>query len=75
MIGADKNKLKIEMPTAIKRGNTKLVRLKDVEKNHIHQVLMSVNWKVSGKGGAAESLDIHPNTLIAKMKKLGLKNT
>ncbi len=59
-------------------GNTALARrvtpqtLEDVERNHITAVLESVNWKVSGKHGAAEILDIIPTTLESRMKKLGI---
>lgn len=47
--------------------------LADVEKNHICYVLEQTNWKVSGAGGAAEILDMHPNTLRSRMEKLQIK--
>jgi len=43
------------------------------ERDHILTVLESCNWKISGKGGAAEILDINVNTLNSKMKKLGIE--
>jgi two-component system response regulator HydG len=43
------------------------------ERNHILAVLQSCNWKISGKGGAAEILDINVNTLNSRMKKLGIE--
>ena len=43
------------------------------ERNHILAVLESCNWKISGKGGAAEILDINVNTLNSRMKKLGIE--
>jgi transcriptional regulator with GAF, ATPase, and Fis domain len=43
------------------------------ERDHILAVLESCNWKISGKGGAAEILDINVNTLNSKMKKLGIE--
>jgi DNA-binding NtrC family response regulator len=43
------------------------------ERDHILAVLESCNWKVSGKGGAAEILDINVNTLNSRIKKLGIK--
>ena len=46
--------------------------LAEVEKAHIAAILSMVNGKISGKGGAAEILGIHPNTLRARMIKLGL---
>jgi two-component system, NtrC family, response regulator HydG len=43
------------------------------ERDHILQVLESCNWKISGKGGAAEVLDINVNTLNSRIKKLGIE--
>jgi two-component system, NtrC family, response regulator HydG len=43
------------------------------ERDHILAVLESCNWKVSGKGGAAEILDVNVNTLNSRMKKLGIE--
>jgi len=46
------------------------VKLEDVERNHIIQVLNSTNWRLGGKGGDAELLDIKRTTLYEKIKKL-----
>ncbi len=35
-------------------------------------VLEHTRWKVSGKNGAAEILDMIPTTLDSRMKKLGI---
>jgi len=43
------------------------------ERDHILAVLESCNWKISGKGGAAEILDINVNTLNSRIKKLGVE--
>lgn len=43
------------------------------ERDHILAVLESCNWKISGKGGAAEILDVNPNTLNSRIKKLGIE--
>ena len=43
------------------------------ERDHILAVLESCNWKVSGRGGAAEILDVNVNTLNSKIKKLGIE--
>ncbi len=45
----------------------------DVELEHITRVLEQTNWKVSGKDGAAEILGLKRNTLLARMKKLGIQ--
>jgi chemotaxis protein methyltransferase CheR len=46
--------------------------MQDVEIDHITRVLEQTNWKVSGKDGAAEILGLKRNTLLARMKKLGI---
>ena len=50
-----------------------LLKLEDVEKEHIIEVLKKVNWKVSGEKGAAKMLGLNATTLEARMKKLGIK--
>jgi transcriptional regulator with GAF, ATPase, and Fis domain len=40
---------------------------------HIRRVLEKTNGKVSGPGGAAELLEMNPNTLRDRMKKLGIQ--
>lgn len=47
--------------------------LEEVERAHILKVLESTNWRVSGKGGAAEILGLKESTLRARMKKLGIR--
>jgi transcriptional regulator with GAF, ATPase, and Fis domain len=47
--------------------------LEENERNHILRVLEQKGWKVRGPGGVAEALAIHPSTLAARMKKLGIK--
>jgi PAS domain S-box-containing protein len=49
------------------------VSLAVVEKSHIQGVLEQTGWKVSGAGGAAEILGMHPNTLRSRMEKLAIK--
>jgi formate hydrogenlyase transcriptional activator len=44
-----------------------------IERNHILAVLAQTNWVVEGPRGAAKILDLHPNTLRSRMKKLGIK--
>jgi len=48
------------------------VSLKDLEVNHIKQILYRAGGKISGAGGAAELLQINPGTLRARMRKLGI---
>ena len=53
-------------------ANTKLLSLKENEKEHIIRALEKTDGKIAGHGGAAELLEIHPNTLCSRIKKLGI---
>jgi predicted ATPase/transcriptional regulator with GAF, ATPase, and Fis domain len=46
--------------------------LQDIERAHIVSVLDQVNWVIEGPRGAARILDLHPNTLRSRMKKLSI---
>jgi hydrogenase-4 transcriptional activator len=43
------------------------------ERDNLARVLEKANWKIKGADGAAELLGIKANTLLARIKKLGLK--
>ena len=47
--------------------------LEQIEKNHILRVLGRTGGVIDGERGAAKILDIHPNTLRSRMKKLGIE--
>jgi formate hydrogenlyase transcriptional activator len=47
--------------------------LDEVERQHIEAVLVARNWMIEGERGAAKVLNIHPNTLRGRMRKLGLR--
>lgn len=47
--------------------------LSDMERQHILNTLIMVDWKISGRGGAAEILKLNHNTLRSKMVKLGIR--
>jgi len=47
--------------------------LEQVEKRHIQSVLQKTDWVIEGEQGAAKILDLHPNTLRSRMKKLGIE--
>jgi two-component system, NtrC family, response regulator HydG len=69
----------IEMPNpkatavATHAHNDRFKTMKENERDHILAVLESCNWKISGKGGAAEILDVNVNTLNSRIKKLGIE--
>jgi transcriptional regulator with GAF, ATPase, and Fis domain len=47
--------------------------LEEMERDYILSVLKQCNFRIAGKGGAAEILNLPPTTLHSKMKKLGIK--
>jgi transcriptional regulator with GAF, ATPase, and Fis domain len=53
-------------------GSKHLATLEEMERRHIQSALRRAGGRVGGPGGAAEILDIHPNTLRSRMKKLGI---
>jgi transcriptional regulator with GAF, ATPase, and Fis domain len=48
-----------------------MLSLADAERRNIVDVLQQSNWRIAGRGGAAEILDLKCTTLQSKMKKLG----
>ncbi|NNE70754.1 MAG: hypothetical protein HKN29_10385 [Rhodothermales bacterium] len=47
--------------------------LDDAMRIYIEHVLQGCGGRIEGKGGAAEALEIHPNTLRSRMSKLGVR--
>jgi transcriptional regulator with GAF, ATPase, and Fis domain len=43
------------------------------ERDNLLAVLEKAGWKIKGIDGAAELLGVKPNTLIARIKKMGFK--
>jgi len=52
---------------------TGVVNLEQVEREHIVAVLDSCDWKVKGRGNAAEQLGLKESTLRSRMKRLGIE--
>jgi transcriptional regulator with GAF, ATPase, and Fis domain/tetratricopeptide (TPR) repeat protein len=50
-----------------------LLTMKEMERNHVLKALKQCGWRVSGKEGAAEKLDIKPTTLYARIRKLKIQ--
>jgi formate hydrogenlyase transcriptional activator len=70
-------RLKIEMPKAKTSGPVtgaaaRSLTIKDTERDHILSVLEMTSWRIRGKNGAAEILEINPTTLESRMAKLGI---
>ena len=55
------------------RTDRSVKTLEEIERDHIIDVLKKCNYRIAGKGGAAELLNLPPSTLHAKIKKLGIK--
>jgi PAS domain S-box-containing protein len=49
-----------------------IVSLSAAERDHILAALQQSNWRIDGPKGAARILDMHPNTLRSRLKKLGI---
>jgi formate hydrogenlyase transcriptional activator len=47
--------------------------LEEVERAHIVATLLKTGWIIEGARGAARLLNMHPNTLRSRMKKLGIE--
>ena len=69
IIISEKEILKVEIPGSSILSQKGKMKLKDIERDHIIEVLKSTNWRLGGKGGAAELLGMKRTTLYAKMKK------
>ncbi len=47
--------------------------LEDLQRRHILNVLAQTNWVIEGENGAAKKLNLHPNTLRSRLKKMGIQ--
>ncbi len=79
--------LKIALPEVSRsdnENNIKIVELESkkiktqsemllIEKNNIVSALEKTGWRVSGKNGAAELLEVPPTTLSSRIKALGIE--
>jgi PAS domain S-box-containing protein len=48
------------------------VTLAEAEREHILKTLEITHWRIKGKHGAADRLDMEPSTLYSRMQKLGI---
>jgi PAS domain S-box-containing protein len=62
-----------KLPDLMAREKDDLKPIAEMEREYILRVLDRVGWKVEGKSGAAEVLDMNPGTLRSRMKKLGIR--
>lgn len=73
MIMSGGSTLRIERQQPEVASIIKDMSMKDVEREHIKQVLLSTGWRVSGKNGASRILGMKDSTLRSRMKKLGIE--
>jgi PAS domain S-box-containing protein len=57
----------------LNHNNSGIMTMKDMQRDLINRALEASNWTVSGPTGAAVLLDMHPQTLYSRMRKLGIK--
>jgi transcriptional regulator with GAF, ATPase, and Fis domain len=73
VILSQKSTLSIELQPARKSvKQDKLVSLADHERAYIEKVLQKTFWRIDGPQGAARILEMHPETLRSRMRKLGI---
>jgi formate hydrogenlyase transcriptional activator len=65
-------KLHISPPSVTTSDPLISLTLDDVEREHLRSVLEMTGWRVRGKDGAAEILDLKPTTLESKMVRFGI---
>ena len=65
--------LNVQLPGVQTHLENESMLLKDVERNHIKNILKQTGWRVRGKGGAAEILGLKESTLRSRMKNLGIQ--
>lgn len=57
---------------SILQSSAVLQPLDDVVRDHIQQVLKHTHGRIEGRSGAAAIMKLHPSTLRARMRKLGI---
>ena len=73
LITASGNKIKLAPQKMSAPTASSLKSLEEMERDYILQVLKAKNWKIQGTNSAAFVLEMNPNTLRARIKKLGIK--
>ena len=64
--------LNIDVPSIAGASTAKPMTLAEVERQHILDVLKKTAWRIRGRNGAAEILNVKPTTLESKMARLGI---
>jgi formate hydrogenlyase transcriptional activator len=61
------------LPSGAEAPSTSSASLEDLQRQHILRVLSQTNWVIEGEKGAAKMLNLHPNTLRSRLKKMGIQ--
>jgi PAS domain S-box-containing protein len=64
--------LNLSLPGDSPTRDPEPVTLAEAERDHIFKTLETTGWRIKGKFGAAERLDMEPSTLYSRMQKLGI---
>lgn len=72
MIGSNGGVLQIPVPESAILETSRVESLDDAQRRHILQALEKTRGKIFGEKGAARILNINPNTLISRMRRLGV---
>jgi DNA-binding NtrC family response regulator len=74
MILSRSSSLSVESLKSIKGpSKEKFQSLEDYERDYIISVLDHTMWRINGTKGAATILDMHPETLRSRIRKLGIE--
>ena len=65
-------RLEVDIPEMVLSRDEEPSALDVVQRAHIIRVLDRTDWRVRGRGGAAELLELKPTTLESKMLRLGI---
>ena len=62
-----------QLQTHDNAAEIKLQSLADHEREYIEKVMERTYWRIDGPKGAARILEMHPETLRSRMRKLGIE--
>lgn len=73
MIVSTGNTLAVRLAHVESSKEAKASDLDSIERSHVLMVLTETDWRIGGKGGAAETLGLKRTTLQSLMKRLGIR--
>ena len=59
--------------SSLDQEGKEILTLQELDRDHITRILNQTRWVIEGPRGAARILDLHPNTLRSRIKKLGIE--